>query len=98
MDHSAIVNELIVLLNKTLDKERELSETTQLISEIGLESIQVIEYLCEVEDRFDLIIDENAISTVETVGDLAQVVAKLKNNRTWRYSINFRMRHKLANC
>lgn len=77
MEHSAVVDELIVLLHKTLEQEREVSATSELIAEVGLESIQVIEYLCEVEDRFDLVIDENSIANVRTVGDLADVVLQL---------------------
>lgn len=78
MQHSAVVGELIALLNKSLDSPRELSVTSALIADAGLESIQVIEYLCEVEDSFDLVIDEVSLADVITVGDLANVVIKLR--------------------
>jgi acyl carrier protein len=78
MQHSAVVGELIALLNKSLAPPRELSVSSALIADAGLESIQVIEYLCEVEDRFDLVIDEDALADVITVGDLANVVIKLR--------------------
>lgn len=77
MDHSAIVDELIRLLHKTLEEERDVNGATALVSDAGLESIQVIEYLCEVEDRFDLMIDEETLSDVKTIDDLATVVARL---------------------
>jgi len=78
-DHSAIVDILIELLAKTLDRPRTMSADTALIADLGLESIQVIEYLCEVEDRFDLAIDEDTLADVHTLGDLAAVVRDLLN-------------------
>ena len=78
-DHNAIVDVLIELLTKALDRPRAMSADTALIADLGLESIQVIEYLCEVEDRFDLAIDEDTLADVHTVGDLAAVVHHLLN-------------------
>ena len=77
MERDAIVAELIRLLHKTLDEERAVEGSTALVSDAGLESIQVIEYLCEVEDRFDLMIDEETLSDVRTIDDLASVIGRL---------------------
>lgn len=77
MEHNIVVDQLIALLHKTLQQKRDVSASSQLIAEVGLESIQVIEFLCEVEDHFDLVIDENAIASVQTVNDLADVVMRL---------------------
>ena len=77
MEHADVVNELINMLQKAIPKPREMSATTAMIGDIGLESIQVIEYLCDVEDRYDLIIDEDKLADVQTIGDLADVVIAL---------------------
>jgi acyl carrier protein len=76
-DHYSIVAVLTELLRDTLEQPREITADTALVSDLGLESIQVIEYLCEVEDRFDLAIDEDKLADVRTVGDLAEVVRAL---------------------
>ena len=76
-DHLSIVSALIELLRDTLEQPRDIAADTALIADLGLESIQVIEYLCEVEDRFDLAIDEDKLADVRTVGDLAEVVRQL---------------------
>lgn len=69
-----IVRELIAILNKSFDTPREILPGTGLVADLGLQSIQVIEYLCEVEDRFELAIDEDTLADVVTVDDLARVV------------------------
>ncbi|MEQ8231430.1 MAG: acyl carrier protein [Gammaproteobacteria bacterium] len=76
-DHQTIVDALIELLQNSLEKPRAMDADTALIADLGLESIQVIEYLCEVEDRFDLAIDEDRLADVQTLGDLATVVQQL---------------------
>lgn len=69
--------QLIALLRKTLGDEAQLSPATNLVGDLGFESIQVIEYLCEVEDHFDLAIDEATLADVQTIADLADIVRKL---------------------
>ncbi len=71
---------LMRLLRKTLDADAPLSPATNLVGDLGLESIQVIEYLCEVEDHFDLAIDEATLADVQTVADLAEVIKKLQRS------------------
>jgi len=71
---------LMGLLRKTLDADAPLSPDTNLVGDLGLESIQVIEYLCEVEDHFDLAIDEATLADVQTIADLAAVIKKLQRS------------------
>ena len=78
LERGAIENELIGLLRVSLSDPPSLEPSTDLIADVGLESVQVIEYLCEVEDRFDLMIDEQSIADVRTIADLAEVVARVK--------------------
>ena len=78
MQHSEVVEALLEMLSSSLEESRQLSSESALIADAGLESIQVIEYLCAVEDRFDLIIDEVSLVDVSTVGELAEVVLRLR--------------------
>lgn len=54
----------------------EVQRDTAFVKDLGLESIQIIEMLCEIEDAFDLVIGESELSEVVTVADLAAVVEK----------------------
>jgi len=53
----------------------EVSGATNLTSDLTLDSFQIMEFLMEVEDEFDIAIDMNRLSDVHTVSDLSQVVA-----------------------
>jgi acyl carrier protein len=82
MTHSKIVIRLIELLEGLVPSVDNFDKETALVSDAGLESIQVIEYLCEVEDEFDIVIDEEALSYVNTVGDLAETVLKISGGKS----------------
>ncbi len=78
MSREKVISELTDMLRKVSDTSAALSESTAIVKDVGLESIQVIEYLCEVEDHYEIIINEEKIGKVQTVGDLATVVIELK--------------------
>lgn len=77
MTEQTVEEQLMGLLAKNLDAGTALSPETNLVGDLGLESIQVIEYLCEVEDHFNLAIDEATLADVQTIADLAGVIKKL---------------------
>ncbi len=52
-----------------------LSGDTDLIADLDLESVQVMEFVMEVEDHYDIAIDLESLSNVHTVSELATVVA-----------------------
>ena len=61
-------------LNK---KDLTLSETTDLVADIGLSSLEVMELIEKIEDHFDISIPLNILPDVNTVGELAQKVQEL---------------------
>lgn len=54
-----------------LAKGKALTEETDLQGDLGLDSVQVMELLVEVEERFDISIPLNVLPSVRTVRDLA---------------------------
>ena len=61
-------------LNK---KNLELSESTELVADIGLSSLEVMEFIEKIEDHFDISIPLNILPDVNTIGDLATRVQEL---------------------
>ncbi len=61
-------------LNK---KNVELSESTELVADIGLSSLEVMEFIEKIEDHFDISIPLNILPDVNTIGDLAKRVKEL---------------------
>ncbi len=55
----------------------ELTETTNLVYDVGLSSLEVMEFVEQIEDHFDISIPLNILPDVNTIGDLAQRVHEL---------------------
>ena len=53
--------------------------SNDLIADLGFDSLQVLEVVTELEDRFDITMPTETVPTVRTVGDVvARVVALLE--------------------
>ena len=53
---------------------RTITATTNMVTELQLDSFQVMEFMLEVEDHYDIAIDLESLSNIQTINDLAGVV------------------------
>jgi acyl carrier protein len=60
-----------------LEAHGEITGATNLVSDFTMDSFQVMEFLMELEESFDIMIDMNSLSNAHTVNDLAKVVTDL---------------------
>ena len=52
----------------------ELTESTDILEELSVDSIAVMDMVCALEEEFDVMIPLNTLSNVRTVGQLADRV------------------------
>jgi len=58
----------------------EIREDTDLLSDLNLDSLQVMNLLLHIEDHFDISIPVSILAGVKTVKDLALQIEKLGNS------------------
>ncbi|BAZ93666.1 acyl carrier protein [Thiohalobacter thiocyanaticus] len=75
--YQEILQGLYGMLERFPTRNIDLQEQTDLVADMGLDSINVMELLQEIEDRFDIIVPLNVMSDVRTVQDLATQVQRL---------------------
>lgn len=75
--YQEILQGLYTLLARFPTRNVELQEQTDLVADMGLDSINVMELLQEIEDRFDIIVPLNVMSDIRTVQELAIQVQRL---------------------
>jgi len=51
-----------------------ITASTNMVADLQLDSFQVMEFMLEVEDHFDVAIDLESLSNIQTITDLATVV------------------------
>lgn len=56
-----------------------LSDTTTFAGDLEWDSLTVMDFVAAIEDEFDIIITMNMQAEIETVGQLVDAVAKLKD-------------------
>ncbi len=54
----------------------EITENTVLIADLGLNSLDLVNLACVVEDEFDIEIPDRAIKDFKTVGDVIAFIEK----------------------
>lgn len=57
--------------------KRVITPATNMVTELQLDSFQVMEFMLEVEDHFDIAIDLDSLSNIHTINDLAGVVVAM---------------------
>ena len=72
----AKVLQLIEPFNK---KGVEISESTRFAQDLEWDSLTVLDFVANIEDEFDVIISMNMQAEIETVGQLVDVLEKLKS-------------------
>ncbi len=51
-----------------------ITPATNMVADLQLDSFQVMEFMLEVEDYFDVAVDLESLSNIQTILDLADVV------------------------
>ena len=57
-----------------LETHGAITPDTNLVCDFTLDSFQVMEFMMELEESFDIMIDMNSLSNSHTVRDLAKIV------------------------
>jgi acyl carrier protein len=79
-DRSEMFDKLAGLIEPFNKKGVELSDATTFAGDLEWDSLTVMDFVAEVEDTFDIVITMNMQAEIETVGQLVDAVAKLKND------------------
>ena len=78
----AIEDGVIDVLKNVSRRPIDPTLTSDLIADLGFDSLQVLEVVAELEDRFDISIPLNAVPTTRTVGQVVAQVASLVAERS----------------
>ncbi len=77
-DRTAILDTVIAQIEPFNKKGVAVTETTTFQGDLEWDSLTVMDFVAAIEDEFDIIITMNMQAEIETVGQLADAVAKLR--------------------
>lgn len=77
-----MLNELKKLIANRLGMDADaITEKTDLLHDLGADSLTLVSLVGEVEEYFEISIDDADLAKLTTVGDLADLIEHLKNEK-----------------
>ncbi|MGB7406358.1 MAG: acyl carrier protein [Pacificimonas sp.] len=74
----SILPRLIEIIEPFNKKGIELTAETSFANDLELDSLTVMDLVAEIEDEYDILLPVNMLPDLETIGDVAGAVAKIK--------------------
>ena len=78
-NYEEILGKVIAGLSELTGSEGGLTEDSELVTELGLDSFKVLDLLMDIEDEFDISMPVNMLADVHTVKDLATRIHAVVN-------------------
>jgi acyl carrier protein len=75
--YEEMLKETTDILSKHVDLDRAITAKDHIQSDLGLDSLGVMEVVADIEDRFDVQIPQETLSTISTVDDMVKALQKL---------------------
>ena len=72
-----ILQEVLEIIGPFVPAGQPVSEATDMVAELGLDSLKVMKIVENVEDRYDISIPLNILPEVRTVGDFVSQIQKI---------------------
>ena len=77
MEKEAIRNQLKEIIDPyVMEKELlgNLSDTMELINDLKINSANIVDIVLDIEEKYDIMIDDNSINQMNTVGEAIGVI------------------------
>lgn len=55
----------------------EITENTEFIADLHADSVDIATIICDIEDAFDIEIEDEQLEGIETVGDVAERIEEM---------------------
>ncbi|MDI3283624.1 phosphopantetheine-binding protein [Polyangium sp. 15x6] len=69
-----VQKKLLEVFSQHKQIEVDVSEASEIVAELGIDSLGVMEVLAELEDTFKLTIPDDALRNINTIGDVATAI------------------------
>jgi acyl carrier protein len=76
-----VEEQVISLLAKKVPANISVTPDTLIVGGLGLDSVAILDFIMDLEDRFDVSIPLDRVAEVQTVAELSQAIESLKTAR-----------------
>jgi acyl carrier protein len=72
--HDQVLAEVQSVILEHTDATGDLTESTELVGDLGIDSLGVMEVVAEIEDKFEMTIADAELRDVTTLGDVVKAI------------------------
>ena len=77
LTYENILTQVTEMIKALVPEDQSLTEETDLVSDLGFDSLKVMSLLEDIEDRFDISVPLNILPDIRTVGDFAAQLQRI---------------------
>lgn len=70
--------QIVELLSHRIPAGIHVSPQTQIVGGLGLDSVAILDFIMDVEDRFDISIPLDRVAEVQTIAELSSAIEALR--------------------
>ena len=70
--------QIVELLADRIPAGLHVSAQTQIVGGLGLDSVAILDFIMDVEDRFDISIPLDRVAEVQTIAELSRAIEALR--------------------
>jgi acyl carrier protein len=70
--------QIVELLVRRVPAGTHVSAQTQIVGGLGLDSVAILDFIMDVEDRFDISIPLDRVAEVQTIAELSRAIEALR--------------------
>ena len=72
-----VVAEIRAVIDEHTEGEVELIDSTELVADLGIDSLGVMEVVADIEDKFDITISDSDLRDVTSFGDVIHAITQM---------------------
>ena len=72
-------DDIAAIFEQVLGRPVAISDDTDIVEDLGMDSLGVMNFVMAIEDFYDLSIPLDRVAQIQTVADLIRAVEELKN-------------------
>jgi acyl carrier protein len=72
-----IETRIVAMLTQKVPAGVNVSAQTQIVGGLGLDSVAILDFIMDIEDRFDISIPLDRVAEVQTVAELSRAIEAL---------------------
>ena len=80
LSENDILNDVVRLLEPFRKTVTPISAATDISRDLNLDSLAVMDFIMDIEEKFDISIPLNLVPEIQTVGDLVTTIARIQED------------------